>query len=138
MRPSTPMPIRHLDIRGQTHLLPLPDKNPIINQADAAAEVNCTGLHPVLQVLYKRRLEGSRPGQRTDGHRVALAIEGGGMRGCVGAGMVCALKQLNLTDCFDVIYGSSAGSLVGAYFISGQVPYEGGQVYYDWLPAAGK
>lgn len=47
------------------------------------------------------------------------------MRGCVGAGMLAALNHLGLRDAFDVIYGSSAGSLMGAYFLSGQTPLEG-------------
>lgn len=49
----------------------------------------------------------------------------GGMRGCVGAGMLAALNHLGLRDAFDVVYGSSAGSLMGAYFLSGQTPLEG-------------
>ena len=69
---------------------------------------------------------------------MAIAIEGGGMRGCVAAGMISALTHLNLTDSVDIVYGSSAGSLVGAYFISGQLPYEGPEVYYDILTSAGK
>ena len=36
------------------------------------------------------------------------------------------------------MYGSSAGSLVGAYFISQQPPYFGPEVYYDVLTSAGK
>jgi predicted acylesterase/phospholipase RssA len=61
-----------------------------------------------------------------------------GMRGCVSAGMVCAIHHLNLTDTIDVIYGSSAGSIVSAYLITGQLPWFGPEVYYDRLPAAGK
>ncbi|KAF8819654.1 phospholipase, patatin family protein [Cardiosporidium cionae] len=95
-------------------------------------------IHPVLQVLYKRKAEGSKPRNRTDSYRVALSIEGGAMRGCISAGMVVALNYLGFTDCFDSIYGSSAGSLVGAYLISRQLPYEGCQIYYKWLPAAGR
>jgi predicted patatin/cPLA2 family phospholipase len=37
-----------------------------------------------------------------------------------------------------VVYGSSAGSLVGAYFLSEQMPYFGMEVYYDVLTTAGK
>lgn len=73
-----------------------------------------------------------------DGCKVALAIEGGGMRGCVSAGMVCAIHYLNLTDTIDVIYGSSAGTVVGAYLITKQLPYFGPEVYYDRLTTAGK
>jgi hypothetical protein len=32
-----------------------------------------------------------------------------------------------------VVYGSSAGSLVGAYFVSGQMPYVGPEIYYHEL-----
>ncbi|RCG21643.1 hypothetical protein DQ392_07950 [Streptomyces reniochalinae] len=39
--------------------------------------------HPVAAVLAERAAADSRPGARTDGYRVALAIEGGGMRGTV-------------------------------------------------------
>lgn len=53
--------------------------------------------------------------------QVGLAIEGGGMRGCVSAGMIATLYNLDLMDTFDAVYGSSAGSLVGAYAIAGQV-----------------
>lgn len=53
--------------------------------------------------------------------QVGLAIEGGGMRGCVSAGMIAAVSTLGLMDTFDAVYGSSAGSLVGAYAIAGQV-----------------
>lgn len=37
----------------------------------------------------------------------------------------------------DVVYGSSAGALVGAYFISGQLPYDGPEIYYDILTNSG-
>ncbi len=40
---------------------------------------------------------------------------GGGMRGCVPAGMVCAIEQLGLRDAFDAVYGSSAGIYVHIY-----------------------
>ena len=43
----------------------------------------------------------SRPGARTDGLRVALAIEGGGMRGTVTGGMALALHELGLLPAFD-------------------------------------
>lgn len=36
-----------------------------------------------------------------------------------------------------MIYGSSAGSVVGAYFIAQQTPYFGNEVYYDVLTTAG-
>lgn len=79
--------------------------------------------HPVVQTLLRRRTEGSRPGARTDGRRVALAIEGGAMRGVVSAGMASALEQLGLRDAFDEVHGASAGAFNGAFFMAGQAAY---------------
>ena len=62
--------------------------------------------HPVIQVLQSRASSKSKPGERTDPYKVALSIEGGGMRGCVSAGMTAAIKDLGMEDCFDVVYGS--------------------------------
>lgn len=98
--------------------------------------------HPALQVLHERRRRGSQISPTSprpdDGFKVALSIEGGGMRGCVSAGMVGAIHYLGLDDAFDVVYGSSAGSLIGAYFITKQLPWFGPEVYYDALTTAGK
>lgn len=79
--------------------------------------------HPVVQTLLRRRQEGSRPGARTDGRRVALVIEGGAMRGVVSAGMASALDQLGLRDGFDEVHGASAGAFNGAFFMAGQAAY---------------
>ncbi|CAM9809024.1 unnamed protein product [Choristocarpus tenellus] len=96
--------------------------------------------HPVLEVLRKRIASGSKPGKREDGLKVGLAIEGGGMRGCVSAGMVAAIVKLGLMDTFDSVYGSSAGSLVGTYAIAAQdsMPRLGCSVYYDALTGPGR
>lgn len=77
-------------------------------------------MHAVRDLLTARRAEGSRPGRRTDGAFLALAVEGGGSRGAYSGGMVAALEELGLTTCFDAVYGSSAGSLNGAWFLAGQ------------------
>jgi predicted acylesterase/phospholipase RssA len=74
--------------------------------------------HEVLRVLAGRVRTGSRPGQRGDGLRVALAIEGGGMRGTVSAGMALALHELGLVPAFDAVYGASAGAITGAWLLS--------------------
>jgi predicted patatin/cPLA2 family phospholipase len=79
--------------------------------------------HPVVRVLRRRREEGSRPGARSDGRRVALVIEGGAMRGVVSAGMAAALDQLGLRDAFDEVHGASAGAFNGAFFMAGQAAY---------------
>jgi predicted patatin/cPLA2 family phospholipase len=79
--------------------------------------------HPVVQAILRRREEGSRPGARTDGRRIALVIEGGGMRGAVSAGMAAAIEQLDLRDAFDEVHGASAGAFNGAFLIAGQATY---------------
>jgi len=118
----------------------------VLNSISVKGDTQCvTSDHPVAQLLYERksRAEKLPPGtsplveNKKDGFKVALAIEGGGMRGCVSAGMVAALYYLGLEDHFDAVYGSSAGSLIGAYFITRQLPYYGPEIYYDILTTAG-
>lgn len=75
--------------------------------------------HPVLDVLHERNEGASAPGERRDPHRVALVIEGGGMRGVVSAGMASALERSGLTRCFDLVVGSSAGAINGAALLAG-------------------
>jgi len=93
--------------------------------------------HAVRNLIKERYRSRSTPGNRlsTDNSTMALAIEGGGMRGCVSAGMVAAITALGLSDTIDTIYGSSAGSVVGAYMVSRQVCMD---VYVDILPASKK
>src|SRR5690242_3248510 len=79
--------------------------------------------HPVVELLHRRRAEGSRPGGRADDRRVALVIEGGGMRGVVSAGMAAAIEQLGLRDAFDEVHGASAGAFSGAFLLAGQAAY---------------
>jgi predicted patatin/cPLA2 family phospholipase len=92
----------------------------------------------VEDLLARRKAEGSKPGNRRDDAKLALVIEGGGMRGIVSAGMVTALQQLGLTSAIDVIVGTSAGALAGAFLLAGQ-PGMGTSLYYeeligrDWL-----
>jgi predicted patatin/cPLA2 family phospholipase len=112
-------PVHELDVRGDTHSIHLHN-------------------HPVIKAMRSRLANGSKPGNRDDGMKIAVAIEGGGMRGCVAAGMISAVDDLGLSDTIDVVYGSSAGALVGAYFISRQMPHFGPEVYYDVLTSSGK
>jgi hypothetical protein len=111
----------------------------LANQLDAAIQeqIDETFLqnHTVLQLMKERFETGSKPGHRQDNASLALAIEGGGMRGCVSAGMAAAVASLGLTDAFDKIYGSSAGSVIGSYMVSRQMCVD---VYVDILPAAKK
>jgi predicted patatin/cPLA2 family phospholipase len=75
--------------------------------------------HPVADVLRARLREGCPPGARSDPYRVAVVLEGGGMRGVVSAGMTAALERLGLTRCFDLVVGSSAGALNAAALVAG-------------------
>ncbi|MDQ7805896.1 patatin family protein [Amycolatopsis sp. A133] len=77
-------------------------------------------MHPVLELISGRLAAGSVPGERTDGRRLALAIEGGSSRGTYSSGMVLALDQLGVTQAFDAVYGSSAGALNGAWLLCGR------------------
>lgn len=81
--------------------------------------VTVAGGHEVLRVIAERVRRGSRPGERQDGLRVALAIEGGGMRGTVSAGMALALHETGVAHAFDAVYGASAGAITGAWLLSG-------------------
>jgi predicted patatin/cPLA2 family phospholipase len=68
-------------------------------------------VHPVAAALR----------DRPDGARIALVVEGGGMRGAVSGGMVLALDELGLAHAFDDAYGSSAGTLNAMWLVSGRV-----------------
>src|SRR5436190_1271149 len=67
--------------------------------------------HPVIAALR------SRPA----GARIALVVEGGGMRGAVSGGMALGLDELGLAHAFDAAYGSSAGTLNAMWLVSGRV-----------------
>jgi predicted acylesterase/phospholipase RssA len=77
-----------------------------------------TPVHEVIRVLGERARAGSLPGEQRDGFRVALAIEGGAMRGTISAGMALALDELGLVSAFDAVYGASAGAITGAWLLS--------------------
>ena len=115
-------------VKGDTQVIGAPDHPELV--------------HPVLQLLHERRRTKSpltpTTEKRPDGFKVALVIEGGGMRGCLSAGMVAAIHYLGLEDTFDIVYGSSAGTVIGAYFITRQLPWFGPEIYYDSLTTAGK
>src|SRR5919107_3793175 len=66
--------------------------------------------HPVVTALR----------ERPPGARLAVVVEGGGMRGAVSGGMVLALHELGLAQAFDAAYGSSAGTLNAMWLISGR------------------
>jgi predicted patatin/cPLA2 family phospholipase len=74
----------------------------------------------VLALLRERARTGSVPGRRTDPHVVCLAVEGGGMRGAVSAGMCLALEQAGLIPSFDRIYGCSSGAIAACFAAAGR------------------
>ncbi|WP_322097954.1 patatin-like phospholipase family protein [Nakamurella alba] len=79
----------------------------------------------VIHALVRRRDTGRR-----DGHRIALVIGGGGMRGAYAGGMTHAIHDLELGRHFDVIYGSSAGAYIGAGLLIGKGPGTA-QIFYE-------
>ncbi|WP_405135333.1 patatin family protein [Nocardia sp. NBC_01388] len=72
------------------------------------------------ELIAHRHREGSAPKQRTDGHRLALVIEGGSSRGAFSHGMAMAIEELGVLSCFDAVYGASAGALNGAWLLCGR------------------
>lgn len=86
----------------------------------------------VREVLLDRLEADSMPGERTDGHRVILAIEGGGMRGAISSGMLLALEQLGLRNSIDEVVGTSAGAIAGAFFVTSRGT-AGSVLYYTVL-----
>ena len=67
--------------------------------------------HPVIAALR----------ERPPGARIALVVEGGGMRGAVSGGMGLGLDELGLTRSFDAAYGASAGALNALWLVAGRV-----------------
>lgn len=87
--------------------------------------------HEVIDLMVRRHREGTTPQNRTDDATLALSIEGGGMRGAVSAGMAAAIYALGFINSVDVIYGSSAGSIIGAYMVTRQLSVD---IYTELLP----
>lgn len=88
--------------------------------------------HPVLTALRSRRESGAVPGDRSDGFKIGLAVEGGGIRGVVSAAMLSALEDLGMTNSFDAVYSASSGAINAAYFMIGGSWYPL-SIYYDDL-----
>ncbi|KAL7443982.1 hypothetical protein ACHAXH_009892 [Discostella pseudostelligera] len=114
----------------------LAEDNPFLTDTNDTACEQATTLfsHDVLNLLHQRYHSKSTPMNRSanDTAILALAIEGGGMRGAVSGGMAAAIACLGLSDAFDKVYGSSAGSIIGSYFVSRQLYLD---VYTDVIPA---
>ncbi|MBO6782238.1 MAG: patatin-like phospholipase family protein [Alphaproteobacteria bacterium] len=94
------------------------------------------GHEEVRAVIEARRLSGYVPGSGSDGNRLCLVVQGGGMRGIVGSAAAVALDQLGIAQTFDAMYGTSAGALTVAYLAAGQIAY-GTSIYYQNLAGHG-
>lgn len=129
--------LRGISVRGDTQIIGSKDHPDFV--------------HPVVKLMHQRKRQQNESQTNDEGassegtsklpkkkkDKIALVVEGGGMRGCVSAGMVCAIHCLGLGDTIDVVYGSSAGAVIATYFVSKQLPYFGPEVYYDSLTTMG-
>ncbi len=79
-----------------------------------------------LKILDQKRLG------RSEGAKIGLVVQGGGMRRVYSMGALSALEEMGFGQCFDHVAGSSAGALNGAYFITGQASY-GVETYIHYL-----
>ena len=85
--------------------------------------------HDAITLLRARAARGAGA-PHNDGASIALAVEGGAMRGVISAGMVWALEDLGCTTAFDAVYGASAGAINAAYFLAGQAGI-GTTIYFE-------
>jgi len=90
-------------------------------------ELTGTNPHAVIELL-KARAGGDT--NASGSRKLALVVEGGGMRGVLSAGSLLALDLLGFQPCFDEIYAASAGGVNAAYFLSGQ-GLLGITIYFD-------
>ena len=107
----------------------------IRGSVDIEDDVDPAGGHPVLEALLARKRSGSVPGERTDGMRIGLAVEGGGMKGVISAGACGEILRAGFADCFDAVYGSSAGAMNLTYYLANQP--EGIRAYEEDLVDGG-
>ena len=107
----------------------------IRGSVDIEDDVDPAGGHPVLEELLARKRSESVPGERTDGMRIGLAVEGGGMKGVISAGACGEILRSGFADCFDAVYGSSAGAMNLTYYLANQP--EGIRAYEEDLVDGG-
>lgn len=96
--------------------------------SESMAGLYGVGCEAVIDLVRGRR-GCSSPPRTQNGRKLALLVEGGGMRGVCSAGGLVALDALGLRNAFDAIYASSAGAMNVAYMLSGQAVF-GIQIYY--------
>ncbi len=87
--------------------------------------------HPVLELIRSRQKHIS------DEHTLALAVEGGGMRGTLTAAMLAEMESSGISpDIFDLMVGTSAGVTNCAGYISGNINHAV-RIYPDYLNQLG-
>jgi predicted patatin/cPLA2 family phospholipase len=104
---------------------------PLTQNKDAGASLFGVRKDAVIDLVRSRRRLSS-PRDARDGRKLALLVEGGGMRGVCSAGGLVALDALGLRNAFDGVYASSAGAMNAAYMLSGQATF-GIQIYYKYV-----
>ncbi|MEW5298182.1 MAG: hypothetical protein WDW38_001088 [Sanguina aurantia] len=130
-RSPTPQPTGHEAPSTSPAHFPLASSSTIATLAERASAtyIEAPGLqippnhahnHPTLKLIEQRLKNGCAPGQRSDGFKLGLVVEGGGMRGIVSGAMLMAINNLNLRGTFDAVYGASAGAINATYFLTGQ------------------
>lgn len=84
----------------------------------SSRDVSLTGHDPgpVLELVLRR----TRAARERDSHRLALVVEGGAMCGIYTAASLLALHALGAARAFDDVYGTSAGAVNAAHFLSGR------------------
>jgi len=64
--------------------------------------------------------------------RLVICLEGGGMSGVFGGGVLATFQELNLYPHIEAIYASSAGAVNASYFLTQQVSL-GSSIYFEAL-----
>ena len=88
-------------------------------------------MNQTLEILKHRHHSGSEPGKRDDPYKIALCVEGGGLRGVVSGGALASLEALGYKKAFDVLYGASSGAYSTSFFASGNTVV-GARFYLDY------
>ena len=75
----------------------------------------------VRALIAARKASGYAAASQSDGHKLCLVLQGGGMRGILGSVAAGALDQLGIAETFDAMDGTSAGGFTVAYLAAGQM-----------------
>jgi predicted patatin/cPLA2 family phospholipase len=97
---------------------------------DSLGKIRGVDPEPVLELIRERARRRTAGEPIDDGRKLALVIEGGGMRGIYSAGSLVGLEFLGMHDVFDHVYGTSAGAINAAYYLAGQGHF-GITIYYQ-------